>query len=190
MLNARLFRSAALALAFASGLPLVAQAEPPTVQTLIDRAMIQEVMSRYELTLDSGDADGYGALFAEDGVLANGRSETKGREAIVKSVKDLSARFRAAQQPAGAPPRKVIHAYSNVVIDVQGDKATSRSNWIEVWNLKGTPEVGGGGEYSDVLVKKNGQWFFQRREIIGTISTPRTPPAGVSPATAAKPAGN
>ena len=160
------------------------------MQTLIDRAMIEEMMSRYEFALDGGDADAYGALFTEDGVLAQGRSETKGREAIVKSVKDLSARFRAAQQPAGAPPRKVIHAYSNVAIDVQGDKATSRSNWIEVWNLKGMPEVGGAGEYSDVLVKKNGQWFFQRREIIGTISAPRTPPASLSPATAVKPAGN
>jgi hypothetical protein len=186
MLNHKMLgRSLAMVVALCS-LPLVAHAQPPSLQMLQDRAMIEDIMARYEFALDSGDAEAYGALFAEDGVLANGRSEEKGRAAIVKSVKDLSARFRATAPPAGTPPRKVIHSYSNLVLEVQGDKATAKSNWVEVWNIKaGVPEVGGAGQYNDTLVRKDGKWYFSRREIVGTISAPRAAPAAT---TAPKPA--
>jgi hypothetical protein len=173
-----LARNLVMVAALAVSLPLAAHAQPPSLHMLQDRAMIEDIMSRYEFALDSGDADTYGALFTEDGVLASGRSEEKGRAALVKSVADLSARFRAAAPPAGTPPRKVIHSYSNLVLDVKGDKATAKSNWVEVWNIKaGVPEVGGAGQYSDTLVRKDGKWYFSRREIVGTMSPPRAAPA-------------
>jgi len=186
MLNRKtLGRNLAMAVALAASLPLTAHAQP-TLQMLQDRAMIEDVMSRYEFALDSGDAEAYGALFTEDGVLASGRSEEKGRAAIVKSVADLSVRFRATAPPAGTPPRKVIHSYSNLVLEVQGDKAIAKSNWVEVWNIKaGVPEVGGAGQYNDTLVRKDGKWYFSRREIVGTMSPPRAAPAAT---TAPKPA--
>jgi hypothetical protein len=162
---------------------------PAQTGEIHDRLMIEEVMARYEWALDTGDADAYGALFTTDGVLVSGGTrETKGSAAIAKEVRDLSARFRAAQKPNadGTParPRKVIHSYSNVIIDLKGNEATAKSNWVEVWNIRdGTPEVGGAGEYHDKLIKQNGKWYFQRREIVGTMSTARAP----APAPAPKP---
>lgn len=76
-----------------------AQISTPSMQETQDRLMIEDLMSRYEWALDTGDADAYGALFAENGVLTSGGArETKGRAAIAQEVRDLSARFRAAQQ--------------------------------------------------------------------------------------------
>jgi uncharacterized protein (TIGR02246 family) len=159
-----------------------AQIQAPSLQEIQDRLMIEDVMARYEWALDTGDADAYGALFTDDGVLLSGPRETKGRAAITKEVRDLSARFRAAQKPNAdgtpATPRKVIHSYSNVIIELKGNEAVAKSNWVEVWNIRtGSPEVGGAGEYHDKLVKRDGRWFFQQREIRGTISIPRAAPA-------------
>jgi hypothetical protein len=178
-------RLAAMAVAVASMLcatAVPAQMSAPSMQEIQDRLMIEDLMARYEWALDTGDADAYGALFTQDGVLASGATrETKGRDAIAKEVRDLSARFRAAQKPNadGTPPRprKVIHSYSNVIIDVKGNEATAKSNWVEVWNIRtGSPEVGGAGEYHDKLTKQNGKWYFQRREILNTMSVARSAP--------------
>jgi uncharacterized protein (TIGR02246 family) len=161
----------------ALGMACAAAAQTPAQQVL-DRMLIEEVIAKYQWALDSGDADGYAALFTEDGVLAGaGGRETKGRAAIAKEIRDLSARFRATPPPAGSPARKVQHIGTNLVIELKGDTATAKSYWTEVWNLRGPVEVAGGGHYNDTLVKKNGQWFFSRRENIGDLSAPRAAPA-------------
>jgi uncharacterized protein (TIGR02246 family) len=168
-----------------AGTPAIAQISTPSLQEVQDRLMIEDLMARYEWALDTGDADAYGALFTSDGVLVSGPRETKGRDAIAKEVRDLSARFRAAEKANadGTPtrPRKVIHSYSNVILDIKGNEATAKSNWIEVWNIRtGSPEVGGAGEYHDRLVKQNGKWQFQHREIRGTMSVARAAPAAAA----------
>ena len=137
-----------------------AQASDQSVTATQDRLMIQDLMSRYEWALYSGDAKAYGALFAADAILAfDGPNEIKGRDAIVKTVPD---------QPAHSA--KVIHSYSNLAIDLQDDKAEARSNWIAVRNgATGAPEIVAGGEYIDKLVKVNGRWYFARRDIHATV---------------------
>ena len=171
-----------------------AQMSAPTNKEIQDRLMIQDVMSRYEWALDGGDPEAYGALFTEDGVLINGRQQTKGRTAIVAMVRGLVERFRAAETPAAgasARPRAVIHSYSNVVIELNGNEAIARSHFIEVWNIRsGSPEIGSAGEYHDRFVKQNGKWYFASREIRGTMSsasaTPRAPAGAAAPNPAAQ----
>jgi hypothetical protein len=152
-----------------------AQMSAPGLTEIQDRMMIEDLMSRYEWALDSGNADAYGLLFADDGVLISGTRETRGRAAITQEVRDLVARFQAATQsrPAAddAPPREVIHSYSNVIIELDGDKASASSNWVEVWNIRdGSAEVGAAGEYLDELIKRDGRWYFSRRTIRNLMS--------------------
>ena len=47
-----------------------------------DRAAIIDLQHRYVLAMDYFDADGYAAVFTEDGVLDWARGEVKGRAAI------------------------------------------------------------------------------------------------------------
>ena len=151
-----------------------AQIAAPSLQEIQDRVMIEDLMARYEWALDTGDADAYGALFTEDAALQSGNRTTQGRAAITQEVRDLVARFRAAAGEASAetrPARKVIHAHANAVIEISGDTATARSNWIEVWNIRdGAAEVGAAGEYHDMLVKQDGRWYFQHRTLLSTMT--------------------
>mgnify|MGYP003527436020 CR=1 FL=1 len=47
-----------------------------------ERAAIIDLQNRYVLAMDYFDADGYAAVFTEDGVLDWARGEVKGRAAI------------------------------------------------------------------------------------------------------------
>ena len=47
-----------------------------------DRQQIDEVMWRYARALDTGDADGYAALYTTDGQFSSGANATKGRDAL------------------------------------------------------------------------------------------------------------
>lgn len=59
------------------------------------------------------------------------------------------------------------HNISNIVIKVDGDKATSRAYWFHYSN--DTPKrravFDGFGHYEDELAKIDGQWRFTKRRI-------------------------
>ncbi len=174
---------AALALASspASAATASAPAAPPAAKpalsptrALADRLAIEDLLARYEWALDAGDAQGYGALFAEDGVITSNFANPNGRAAIVKMIVDLKARMGTAR-PAGAPegvanPILIQHILSNIVIDLHGDTADAKSTWTEIWNPKGPSlEVRAAGHYEDKLVRKGGKWWFARRHIADDI---------------------
>jgi hypothetical protein len=64
----------------------------------------------------------------------------------------------------GVRPKRV-HLTTNIVIDLDGDTATARSNWALIQNGPSGPSIGSGGGYSDRLVKVDGKWFFKHRTI-------------------------
>ena len=51
-----------------------------------DRQQIDELMWRYARALDTGDADGYAALYTTDGQFSSGANATKGRDALKKMI--------------------------------------------------------------------------------------------------------
>ena len=55
-----------------------------------DRQQIDELMWRYARALDTGDADGYAALYTTDGQFSSGANATKGRDALKKTAADVS----------------------------------------------------------------------------------------------------
>src|SRR4029434_8030084 len=59
------------------------------------------------------------------------------------------------------------HQITNIVIKVNGNKATSRSSWFHVGNdnPQRANTIGGFGHYEDDLVKVNGEWVFTKRKI-------------------------
>src|SRR4030095_11306213 len=71
-----------------------------------ERLAIIELQNRYVLAMDYFDADGYAAVFTEDGVLDWARGEVKGRPAIrefmASGTYDLrKLNFAPAQTPDG-----------------------------------------------------------------------------------------
>jgi hypothetical protein len=87
-----------------------------------DRASIEDLQARYLFALDFHDPDLYVSTFTEDGVLDYGSGDVKGRQAI----KDVIARMPSPSPVAGKRAGAARHNISNIVIQVDGNKAASR----------------------------------------------------------------
>lgn len=125
---------------------------------LEEKDAIREVLAEYCFRLDGGDYDGMAALFAEDGTWETAFGKAIGRAKIA----ELAASIRAR---AGENRPRAIHLVTNIVIALEGDTATVRSNWTVVQNSPAGPKIGSGGGYADEMVKQNGKWLFRYRKI-------------------------
>ena len=133
-----------------------------------DRAMIEDLQARYLFAFDWGDAEGYANTFAEDGILNYGGGEFKGREAIRKFMEPGDNRGEQSEPsvPEGERPRVGRHIISNIVVKVDGDRATGRAYWTHMTTgPTGYGTVDFFGHYEDDMVKVNGEWLFARRHI-------------------------
>ena len=55
---------------------------------------------------------------------------------------------------------------TNLVLRIDGDRATGRASWRHTGkNAEGRMTIGGFGHYEDDLVKVDGEWLFARRRI-------------------------
>ena len=128
-----------------------------------DRAAIEDLQARYLFALDFHDPDLYVSTFTEDGVLDYGSGDVKGRQAI----KDVIARMPSPAAVPGLRAGAARHNISNMVLKVDGNKATGRSYWFHYSN--DNPQrrgvFDGFGHYEDELVKVNGKWLFTKRKI-------------------------
>jgi ketosteroid isomerase-like protein len=133
-----------------------------------DRAAIEDLQARYMFALDFKDADTYASTFTEDGVLDYG-PQVKGRDAIKKMVGDMAKRAadQGAKDTSGLWPSVGRHNISNIVIKIDGDKATGRAYWFHYSNNtpKRTATLDSFGNYEDEMVKVNGKWYFSKRKI-------------------------
>jgi hypothetical protein len=149
----------------------VAAADDAAVQTLLDRAEIEELVTRYVTGLDTLDADLYAGVFAEDAVFElPGGVVHRGRAAIRTIVTDLQD-SRARNQAAGTPSASLYHVMANTSIEiVDASNARHRSYAQTVRAAEGGQFiVGFMGRYEDVLVKRDGRWYIQHRKLVSFV---------------------
>ncbi len=120
-----------------------------------DKEEIRELLARYCFALDAERFEEMAALFTEDGVWETAFGTGSGRPGIVAQARRIAV---------GPRPRRV-HLTTNIVIDLAGDAATARSNWVLFQNSPAGPAISSGGAYADRLIKREGRWFFQHRAI-------------------------
>jgi uncharacterized protein (TIGR02246 family) len=137
-----------------------------------DRAQIENLQARYMFALDFRDADAYASTFTEDGVLDYG-PVVKGRDAIRKMIQGMAKNDadRATKDTSGLRPAAGRHNISNIVIKIDGDKATGRAYWFHYSNNNParTAQLDSFGNYEDEMVKVNGQWLFSKRKIYNEL---------------------
>jgi uncharacterized protein (TIGR02246 family) len=146
---------------------LAAQAPAPAnleqrIQLVEDQQAIQRLLLDYGRTLDARDFAAYAALFAADG-------QWKGALGTYKGPREIQAAMEKIFTDAAAdiPKGRNFHVMSNFFIDVQGDRATARSNFI-FYKLDGSKPVAEvAGRYEDVLVRVGGAWKFLQRTALG-----------------------
>ena len=144
------------------------QAQDTAAREARDRAEIDALMWRYVRALDTLNADAYAANYTPDGRFGN----TKGHEALKKMITDL-VQQRTAAAAKGEPPRPAMyHVITNPYVEfVDPDHAVYRSYWMTVFGAAGQnmpPRVAAAGRGLDRLVRVNGKWLIQSREVTPT----------------------
>ena len=147
-----------------------ASGDPPEQRSYADdRAAIEDLQARYMFALDFKDAEAYAATFAPDGILDFGRGEIKGRDAIAEMVANMRADFEQDidEDTSGLRPVAGRHSITNIVIKVDGDRATGRAYWFHMGNdnPERAAQLNSFGHYEDEMVRIDGQWFFAQRKI-------------------------
>ena len=132
-----------------------------------DRAQIEEVMWRYARALDTGDAEGYAALYTTDGQFSSGANATKGREALKQMIAGARQRQAGAQRAAPRPP--MYHATANHRLSFV-DKDHARIDAYHITMVAGAgpetpPRVAGAGRSIDELERVNGRWLIKSRNV-------------------------
>lgn len=153
-----------LALAPATG----AQEHPVTAQMLVDRAQIEDLLTRYYYNLGHASADSFSAFYASDAELVLGPNSYKGKDGIEGAYKAAGA---------NAPGRKAFSfnvLLSNPLIVLHGGSATAQLIFTEIIiDTQGAaPRVLTQGREYDNLVKQNGQWRFKKRQITAGAQEP------------------
>ena len=132
------------------------------LQRMEDEKAIERVLLEYGRTLDNRDFAAYAALFAADG-------QWKGAQGAYKGPKEIQTQMEKVFTDAAAdiPKGQNFHAMSNIVINVQGDRATASSKFIfyKMDGRKPVAEVT--GRYEDVLIRVGGAWKFLTRTALG-----------------------
>jgi hypothetical protein len=186
-------------LAAALGLCCVALASAPaahaedkmTAQTLIDRQLILDQITRYYYNFGKTERQSEESFYAEDGELILGTRHYTGREGIKQAYNRTPATTptpaapsagtapAAAAVPPAAAERPRERTAFNVTIDnpliiVHGDTATSQVIFTEYRQEKvGDPMkmTTQGKEYA-TWVKVKGQWLYKTRQIASGSNPP------------------
>ena len=157
-----------------------------TAQSLIDRQLILDQITRYYYNFGKADRQSEESFYAEDGELILGTRPYKGREGIKQAYNRAPAApatasaapaAGAAPAAAAAPPRE--RTAFNVTIDnpliiVHGDTATSQVIFTEYRQEKvGDPMkmTTQGKEYA-TWVKVKDQWLYKTRQIASGSNPP------------------
>ncbi len=132
------------------------QALEQQIHELIDRTAIMEVLARYAITVDSGDADGFARLFTQDtvwewpqtGLTYAGRDAVRGMAAAI-----------ARHLPGGQ------HVMSNHVIEVDGSHASAVCELTCFISRPQKIHTVLQGFYRDKLSKIDGRWYIAHRMV-------------------------
>lgn len=149
----------AMVVTLVAGVSRVQAQETWTPATLVDRAMIEDLLVDYYAQLGSGRHD-FGAFFDPDGVIDVNGTVAKGQ----KAIEDVYRKSAEANPPKPGVFRMVL---SNVRVVVKGNTATADAIWTGMHSAKVTdiPKLVEQGREHDELVKRNGRWYFKHRVI-------------------------
>ena len=126
--------------------------------SLEDRTRIIDLCSIYNYTVDQADGEGWADTFTADGVFAGPAGQAEGRDNLVAFCGQLAEAF-----PGG------MHFTDNHLFEIDPDDAdTVRHKCFLDFKV---PQADGSISstllgYEDVVVRQDGRWLFQRRDVV------------------------
>jgi hypothetical protein len=141
-----------------------AAAQQVTMETLLDRIQIEDLLTRYYYDLSRSNAHELSEYFTEDALLDVDGTVAKGRAEIGKLYQSPEP---AAKEPAAPPARRMHMLLTNPIIKIKGNTATAHVIWTGIMNegIGKLPQVVEQGREDTELVKQDGKWLIKRRYI-------------------------
>jgi len=126
---------------------------------------IRALIYAYGRALDSRNFEAFADLFAaEDGTWVGGFGSATGREAIFAMMDASIGHAREGFEPVSH------HVFTNIQIEVDGESAAATTKWIFVVpSASGSPQWQFLGHYEDRFTRRDGRWYFLRREAFTDI---------------------
>ena len=157
------------AFAVTAAIALISLAQPVlaqqvTMETLLDRIQIEDLLTRYYYDLSRSKAHELSEYFTEDALLDVDGTVARGRAEIAKLYQEPAPN---PKPPAPAPNRRMQMLLSNPIIAVKGNTATAHVIWTGVVDegIGKLPQIAEQGREDDELVKQNGKWLIKRRYV-------------------------
>lgn len=150
----------------------------PEVQSLLDRAAIENLYADYYANFGGNDHD-FAGYYTADGVLDVNGMVAKGADAITAMYVQSSGGEdtpKPAKDPKAPPPGKLQMQITNLKVAVHGDAATVDLSWssLAARSVVGEPRVSEfGGEHTE-LAKQDGKWLMQHRQITSYGGMPKS----------------
>lgn len=134
-----------------------------------DRAQIEKLMWQYVRALDTENAEAYAAVYTADGQFGSGANAVKGRDALKKMIHDLHQRAADNEAKTGEKRPAMYHVIANSYLEfIDKDHARLEAYWMTVFAAGGQnvpARVAAAGREVDELVRSNGQWLIQSRDV-------------------------
>jgi len=159
----------AAAFLLVTSMAMPASAQQVTMETLLDRIQIEDLLTRYYYDLSQGKSHELSEYFTADAMLDVDGTIAHGREEIAKLYGGGPARS------TDATPRPQNHMLlTNPVIEVRGNRAIAHVVWTGVSNsgIGKPPTVTEQGREDSELVKVDGKWLIKRRYISSDSGLP------------------
>ena len=128
--------------------------------SLADWFEINNAFIRYATSLDRGDVEAVVDCFGADAKLV---SPVMGEFLGHAGVRDFATRTQRLKREEGVQFRHVV---SNLVVDVEGDRARATCYLLDFRTRNGKTELLSPGEYECTLRRTNGRWLFERRVVV------------------------
>ena len=143
---------------------------PPELTALVERAAIEDHINDYYGQFRKDGVQDFASFFTADGRLDVNGWVVNGRDGIKGMY--LQAGFIGDEEEVpkveGAVPKGVGETlYTNLDIDLQGDKAVVKMIWFTIGSelLTSPPKVTEYGTEWAEAVKQDGRWLFKNRII-------------------------
>ncbi len=158
------------ALVFAAACSKTPATTPPELKELVERAAIEDLFSDYYSQFGPNGQHDFMSYFAADGKLeVNGLVASGYDEIKAMYVQAGIGDGQKAQKAESAVPEGISEMmYTNLKIQLQGDKAVATLLWHSVKSdlLTSAPKVTEYGNERTELVKQDGRWLISKRVVL------------------------
>jgi hypothetical protein len=164
------------ALVFTAACSKAPATPPPELTQLVERAAIEDLFNDYYSQFGPNGQHNFISYFTADGrlevngLVANGLDEIKAMYAQA----GIGSEGKAQKAEEAVPKGISEMMYTNLKIQLQGDKAVATLLWHSVQSdlLTSAPKVTEYGRERTELVKQDGRWLISKRVILSEGGMP------------------